>query len=187
MDIKSKFIEKEIKYTGRELAPHWIYKNFNLAGDSIVAFLGAVEVNLSEMVDIEDVINVEPISSDKMLNFIIENFNVGLSEMVWRQRMFINIIKETLEDRGYKLLRKGDDLFFNGKKLSVSIATKSITSCLIHTALNVFDSGAPIEISSLKEIGIVDIEEFAKEVMKRFCDEFEDIKFATVKVRGVIE
>ena len=66
--MHTKFIENEIKYTGHELAPHWIYKNFKLQGDAIVAFVGETEVNLSEMVDIEDVINNEPIYSKKMLN-----------------------------------------------------------------------------------------------------------------------
>ena len=60
--MKNLFIDKEIKYTGRELSPHWIYKNFNICGDCIVAFVGEVDVRLDEMVDIEDVINVEPIS-----------------------------------------------------------------------------------------------------------------------------
>ena len=65
-------IDKEIKYIGSQLAPHWIYKNFNIQGDAIVAFIGEVDVKLDEMVDIEDVINNEPIYSKKMLNFLIE-------------------------------------------------------------------------------------------------------------------
>ena len=43
------FIEKEIKYIGSQLSPHWIYKNFHLMGDSIVAFVGEVDVDLSEI------------------------------------------------------------------------------------------------------------------------------------------
>ena len=39
------FIKKEITYTGSELAPHWIYRNFNLRGDSIVCFKGKVDVD----------------------------------------------------------------------------------------------------------------------------------------------
>ena len=122
------FIDKEIKYTGSELSPHWIYKNFHLQGDSIVAFIGEVEVKLTEMVDIEDVINNEPIYSKSMLNFIIEQFNVPLEQMVFNQRLFISIIKETLEEYNVFVKRTGDDLFFKNRKLSVSIATKSITS-----------------------------------------------------------
>ena len=72
--MKTKFIEKEIKYIGSQLAPHWIYKNHKIQGDAIVAFIGECEVHLTEMVDIEDVINNEPIYSKLMLSFISEQF-----------------------------------------------------------------------------------------------------------------
>ena len=58
--MKTKFIEEDIKYIGSQLHPHWIYRNFKLQGDAIVAFMGECEVKLTEMVDIEDVINNEP-------------------------------------------------------------------------------------------------------------------------------
>ena len=45
--MKTKFIEEEIKYIGSQLAPHWIYKNFKLQGDAIVAFIGECKVYLS--------------------------------------------------------------------------------------------------------------------------------------------
>lgn len=183
--MKSIFIDKEITYTGKELSPHWIYRNFNVEGSAIAAFIGPVRVNLSEMVDIEDVINNEPISSDKMLNFIIEDFEIGLYHMVAVQRLFICIIKETLEEYGIKIKRSGDDLFYKGRKLSVSIATKSITSSLIHTALNIVKTGAPVEISCLEEMGISDIKEFALNVEKKFTDEIKSMEFAKSKVRGV--
>ena len=179
------FIEKEIKYTGHELAPHWIYKNFKLRGDAIVCFIGPVEVNLGEMVDIEDVINNEPIKSDKMINFIIEIFNSNLREAIFRQRLFISIIKEVFEDFGVNLKRKGDDLFYNSKKLSVSIATKSTTSTLIHTALNLVSTGAPIPVSSIKDMENIDEYCIINEIMTRFCLETDDIEFAKTKVRGV--
>lgn len=184
--MKTYFIEKETKYTGAELSPHWIYRNFNILGDAIVAFIGEVEVKLTEMVDIEDVINNEPIYSKKMLNFIIERFEVPLEQMVWTQRLFVSIIKETLESRGAKVSRHGDDLFFDGRKLSVSIATKASTSCLIHTALNIIKEGAPVAASDLSELGIDDVEDFAREIMLRFKTETEDIKLAVCKVRGLV-
>lgn len=185
--MKTLFIEKEIKYIGSQLAPHWIYKNYHLQGDAIVAFIGEVDVKLDEMVDIEDVINNEPIYSKKMLNFIIEIFNCPLEQMVYAQRLFMSIIKETLEEYGLKIKRDGDDLFYDNRKLSVSIATKSITSCLIHSALNIIKEGAPIPVSDLTEMGIVDIKKFAQKIMEKFQQEIMDIKMATYKVRGVIE
>jgi len=185
--MKTLFINKEIKYIGNQLSPHWIYKNFNLLGDSIVSFIGEVDVNLSEMVDIEDVINNEPIYSKKMLNFIIEQFDTTLYTMVGLQRLFISIIKEIIEEYGHKVKREGDDLFYDNRKLSVSIATKSITSCLIHTGLNIIREGAPIKASDLTEIGIIKIAEFANKVMDRYSEEIKSIKNVCYKVRGVTE
>ena len=184
--MKTLFIDEEIKYIGSQLAPHWIYKNFKIQGDAIVAFCGECEVKLTEMVDIEDVINNEPIYSKYMLSFISEQFNVELVEGVFRQRLLMCCIKEALEKRGFKVSRNGDDLFVNDKKLSVSIATKSITSVLIHTGVNILSEGAPIPVSGLEsDLGIKDVKEFALEVMAAYNKEIDDIVLASTKVRGV--
>ena len=182
----TKLIDEEIKYIGSQLQPHWIYKNFKMQGDAIVAFIGECEVKLTEMVDIEDVINNEPIYSKSMLSFITEQFNIDLVEGVFRQRLLICIIKELLEKRGIFVVRNGDDLMIDGRKLSVSIATKSTTSILIHTGLNIDSEGAPVKASGLtSELGITDIKEFAIEVMEAYAAELEDIELASTKVRGV--
>ena len=184
--MKTKLIEEEIKYIGSQLQPHWIYKNFKLQGDAIVAFIGECEVKLTEMVDIEDVINNEPIYSKSMLSFITEQFNIDLVEGVFRQRLLICIIKELLEKRGVFVVRNGDDLMINGRKLSVSIATKSTTSILIHTGLNIESEGAPVKASGLtSELGITDIRAFAQEVMTAYAEELKGIELASTKVRGV--
>lgn len=191
--MKSLFIEEEIKYIGSQLAPHWIYKNFNLLGDAIVAFTGEMDVRIEEMVDIEDVISNSPIYSKKMVSFIIEQFEMGLSECVTRQRFLICIIIEELRKvlgEKFKIRRSGDDIFVNidgkDKKLSVSIATKSTTSGLIHTGLNIDPTGAPVDACGLTtDLGITEIKEFAKNVMKRYIEENDEIKEAVCKVRGV--
>ncbi len=186
--MKTLYIDEEIKYIGSQLAPHWIYKNFKIQGDAIVAFCGECEVKLTEMVDIEDVINNEPIYSKYMLSFISEQFNTNLTEGVFRQRLLVTCIKEALEERGHQALRYGDDLFVNKKKLSVSIATKSATSILIHTGINILSDGAPIPVSGLKSdlnLDNIDIKDFAQDVMERYSEEIDDIILATTKVRGV--
>lgn len=187
--MKTKLLENELKYTGKELAPHWIYKNFHLQGDAIVAFEGECEVKLPEMVDIEDVIDNSPIYSKKMLNFIIEHFNISLTEGVVKQRLFINIIREKILELAPKntiILRNGDDLFFNNKKLSVSIAGKSINSVLIHTGINIIAEGAPIEASSTQQIGITDTKTLAQNIIESYRNECDDMLLATTKVRGVL-
>ena len=181
-----KLLDKEIKYEGYQLAPHWIYKNFKIQGDAIVAFCGECEVKLTEMVDIEDVINNEPIYSKNMLSFITEQFNIELVEGVFRQRLLICSIKEALERRGVKIVRSGDDLFVDGKKLTVSIATKSLTSILIHTGINIDPKGAPVKACGLEnDLKISDIKDFALEVMENYSNEIDDIILASTKVRGV--
>ena len=184
--MKTLFIDNEIKYEGWQLCQHWIYKNFKLQGDAIVAFVGECEVKLTEMVDIEDVINNEPIYSKLMLSFISEQFNVGLVEGVFRQRLLICKIKEALEKRGFVVTRDGDDLFFDDKKLTVSIATKSATSILIHTGVNIISEGAPIKASGLQsDMKISDIKDLAQEIMVQYSEEIDDIVMASTKVRGV--
>lgn len=183
--MKTKFINEKIKYTGNELAPHWIYRNFKMQGDAIVAFCGECEVNLEEMVDVEDVINNEPIYSKLMLNFIIENFNIGLVEGIFRQRLLITILKEVLEDTySAPIKRSGDDLFVEDKKLSVSIATKSLTSVLIHVGINIDPTGAPVKAIGLNSLNVNNVEDFAKEIMIRYSEEIDDIILASTKVSG---
>ncbi|MDR1327789.1 MAG: DUF366 family protein [Heliobacteriaceae bacterium] len=184
--MKTRFLEQEIKYDGTQLAPHWIYRNFRIQGDAVAAFKGECEVKLAEMVDIEDVLNNEPIYSKSMLHFISEQFNTGLAEGVFRQRLLICIIKEALEKRGVAVQRRGDDLFVNSKKLTVSIATKSLTSVLIHTGINIDADGAPVAAAGLtSDLGINDIEALAKEIMICYSDEIDDIILATTKVNGL--
>lgn len=191
--MQSLFIKNEIKYIGSQLSPHWIYKNFHILGDAIVAFTGEMDVKITEMVDIEDVISNSPIYSKKMVSFILEQFGISLSECVLRQRMLICIIieelKEILENK-FEIKRSGDDIFVNingkYKKLSVSIATKSTTSGLIHTGLNIDPTGAPVDACGLTtDLGINDIETFAQNVMQRYIKENNEIFEATCKVRGV--
>jgi hypothetical protein len=188
--MQSKFIEKEIKYTGSELAPHWIYKNFNLQSDAIVAFCGECDVKITEMVDIEDVLDNTPIYSRKMLHFIIEHFNMNLVEGVVRQRLFINIIREKILEylpKGSEIIRYGDDLFFDGKKLSVSIAAKSINSVLIHTGLNIISEGAAIDASGLTtNMGLQNIHGLGKDIIESYAKECDNMILASTKVRGVL-
>lgn len=187
--MQTLFIDKEIKYIGSQLSPHWIYKNFHIMGNAIVSFIGECDVDLSHMVDIEDVINDEPIYSKLMLSFIEESFNSSLVEMVYKQRLLVSITKELIEKKypSVHITRSGDDLYFGEKKLSVSIATKSITSSLIHFGLNIDADGAPINAADLKsDVGVNDVKEFAIEIMNAYSAEVKDINLAASKVRGVI-
>src|SRR6478672_598059 len=88
-----------LTYDGRQLAPHWIYRQHDLLGDAVVAFRGACDVKLTEMVDIEDVKASAPIYSPQMVHFIAEFFDLDLEKTVYRQRLLIVTAKEYLEEK----------------------------------------------------------------------------------------
>lgn len=188
--MKSLFLDKEICYTGQELSPHWMYRNFGLQGDSMVAFVGEADVKLDHMVDIQDVIEESPIYSKKMLHFIIEHFNAPLIEGVLRQRLLISIAKDVIMSElpvGENVVRDGDDLFYNGGKLSVSIATKSITSVLIHFGINIDSTDAPVNAAGLvTDLKLDNVRNIANNIIKGYCLEHEQMTNAACKVRGVI-
>ncbi len=186
------FTEREITYDGHQLAPHWIYRQFDLLGDAVVAFIGPCRVELGEMVDLEDVKDNAPIYSPRMLHLIAEFFSGDLHLTVYRQRLLIVTAKELLETLTMRrVVRKGDDLYLDradGRtgKLSVSIATVSATSTLIHTGFNVRTEGTPVPTVGLDELG-VDVASFATTLLARFTAELEGIWDARCKVRAVAE
>ena len=184
--MKSRWIKKILKYDGTQLHSHFAYENFGLTGSSVLAFRGPVDVALTEMVDIEDVRHKEAIAADEMLSFIVEAFDTDLRGAIWMQRLLMAIMQNELNYRMQQIVvsRVGDDLIFDGRKLSVSIATVSPVSAMIHSAINIKPGGAPLPIACLEEME-VEPEDFARTVMRKFSAEFDEVEFARVKVRWV--
>ncbi|MDH4378886.1 MAG: DUF366 family protein [Vampirovibrionales bacterium] len=196
--MRHHFHPDPVAYTGQQLANHWIYRQFGILGDAVVAFTGPCHVDLDSMVDLEDVLNEDHIYSEHMLHFIVELFGASLKEGVLVQRLFTAILADRLQPllankAGLTLHRSGDDLFVNeSKKLSVSICTVSPTSILIHTGLNIESDGTPVETAGLRSdlsIGsttsLDDVTTFATVAMRTLCQEWLDIRSATCKVRAV--
>lgn len=181
--------EIEFDYTGEQLRSHWIYEKFDLLGDAAVAFVGKSVVKLDHMVDIQDIKEVAPIYSSKMLNFIIEHYDTTIAEMVLRQRLFMAIIQDYINhNKGFcDIKRVGDDLFYEDGKLSVSIATMSPLSGLIHVGLNVLSEGAPVKAAGLtSELGLTNIYDIARDLLEAYQEEYISMKKATYKVKPVL-
>ena len=124
-----------------------------------------------------------------MLHFIIEKFDCSLFAAVSLQRLLASLVLETLKGKVgspevAKLVRDGDDIFLGNNKLSISIATQSPVSSLIHFAVNISNSGTPVPTLSLEDLKVKP-KEFAEEIMARFKQEVESITVATQKVRWV--
>src|SRR5690606_10876912 len=125
-----------------------------------------------------------------MLHFIIEVFDRDLFSGVALQRLFASIARDYLQVQGSGLLqakalhREGDDIYLGDKKLSISIATKSPVSVMVHFAMNVTNRGTPVATLSLEDLQ-VDPKAVAEDLMQNFSLEFASILKATQKVRPV--
>ncbi|MBK7892418.1 MAG: DUF366 family protein [Bdellovibrionales bacterium] len=193
--MKSLFIEKNISYDGTQLRSLFAYMDFGLQGDSIVSWVGPCNVSFDHMVDGEDLLAKAEIRGGQMVHFIVECFSTPLAEMVWQQRLLASLVHDLILEKGRvagggvpAVRRDGDDVFVklpSGEgKFSISIATVSPVSGLMHFAVNVTNSGTPVPTASLDDLGLR-APEFAREILKRFVGEFESVRGATTKVRWV--
>ncbi len=186
MPLKTLIVDEEVAYSGEQLRPHWAFQTFGLLGDSAVAFLGPCDVQPEHMRDIEDLMSASRIYSENMLHFIIEHFGEGLDLAVWRQRVFMAIIAEALNARlGRPAIRRvGSDLYDGEDKLSVSVASVSLVSSLIHAGVNISSRNTPVSTRGLEDYGIA-ARDFAEEILRAYARECESALKARCKVRPV--
>ncbi len=183
MPVEIRITERSIPYSGRELRPHWIFEEFGIRGDAAVAWMGPCAVEIEDLVDVEDADAGGYIAADEMLHFIAEHFlHPSLLLTAHRQRLLVALAAELFcELSGAFPSRRGDDLFVNGGKLSVSIATVSPVSGLIHFGVNVTGEGTPIETACLADFGISPLP-FARELLRRYAEEISSLYSAIAKV-----
>ncbi len=186
--MKTHFIDQEMAYDGSQLKPLYAYLQHKVLGDSIVAWIGACDVSFENMVDGEDLIELSPIKGSRMLHFIIEIFHTSLLVGVTAQRLFASVARDYLQTHarsalgGDRLIRDGDDIFWEDKKLSISIASSSAVSTQIHFAMNISTAGTPVKTTSLDELKI-EARTAAHDLMNLWEKEFSSIEIATKKVR----
>ncbi|EKF86636.1 DUF366 family protein [Methanobacterium formicicum] len=188
--MKQKTLESGMLYDGSQINPMWAFQALGIKGSSIVTWIGPMNIHSDELIDYEDV-GLE-IKSDEMVHFIIEHFDIQPADMrlcYHRQRILVMIVKDLLEELGIKTLRKGDDIYLDGGKLSVSIATCSISSMKIHFAMNLTSQGTPDDV---KTTGLTeckahltheDVTKLAKNISERYVMEISDIEQDISKTR----
>ncbi len=184
--MKTLFLNENLKYDGTQLRSLFGYLGFKVQGDSCISFVGPCDVSVEHMVDGEDLLQKAEIKGSKMLHFIFEIFDRELVSGVFLQRLFAGIIADEIyEKTKIKMTRKGDDLYLDEKKLSISIATKSPISVMVHFAMNVSNSGTPVPTCSLEDLKL-DPRTFAESLLKKVSAEYEDILIARLKVRAIV-
>ncbi|CAN5631656.1 DUF366 family protein [soil metagenome] len=191
--VLTKFVEKEFPYDGTQLRSLFAYLDHGLLGDSIVSWVGSCDIDFAHMVDGEDLLAKAEIRGGRMVHFIVEKFQATLPEMVALQRLLASIVKDVVVDKEhgiprFPIRREGDDVYVvlpDGEgKLSISIATVSPASGLVHFAVNVSNEGTPVKTASLEDLRFA-AREFAELVLKKFSVECESIREATMKVKWV--
>ncbi len=194
--MKFKYISKKIDYDGTQLKSLCAYLNHGLLGDSMIAFEGACDISFEHMVDGEDFLAGSKICGSHMLHFIVEEFGMSMELAVTRQRLLaalafelivqnqVNKSKTSNDDSHNLLRREGDDIYVADGKLSISIATVSPVSALIHFAVNVSNEGTPVKTASLSDLGIKP-SDFARDLGQAYLQEVTTIKEACCKVHWV--
>ena len=185
--ILEKTAKEPLTYTGKELRPHWGLEKTGVYGSLLTAFIGPCEVPTDHLVDMEDRLAHDMIRAGSMLHVLGEFFGTTLESGVLYQRLMMVWAERLLREAGLLVARSGDDLFFEDYKLSVSIATVSPVSVLIHWGLNIDPSGAPVKAAGLLELGWGNAEvlAFAKKLLTHYIGELEEIRIAQCKVRPV--
>jgi hypothetical protein len=178
-----------LAYDGSELRPHFLRTKFGLKGDGVAIFRGPCHVD-DQLVDLEDREKGAFIHSRDMLHLIAELFQVDLPSMVLLQRLTASLIADrvraSLDPMSPSVVRRGDDVYVGNGKLTVSIATVSPVSALMHFGINIDTRDTPVETSGLAPLGI-DEQEFAEGLLSDLQAEIRAIIGAACKVRPVFE
>lgn len=183
--MKSLYIDKQITYDGTQLSSLHAYLNYKILGPSIISWQGPCFVSLTHMVDGEDLLEESTIAGSLMVHFVVEVFDRDLFSGVVLQRLLASIVRDQLQAHTEKVLtRDGDDIYLDDRKLSISIATRSPISTMIHFAVNVSNEGTPVKTLALEDLK-VDPKTFAEMIMQKFAQEYESITKATQKVKPV--
>ena len=186
--MKTLLLDRELAYDGTQLRSLFGYLDHKVQGDSCIAWIGPCSVSFDHMVDGEDLLARETIAGAKMLHFIIEKFHAPLLAGVALQRLFaaicLDLLREKAGGRAGELRRDGDDIFLGQGKFSISIATVSPVSTLIHFAMNCTNEGTPVKTAAFSDLGL-EPRAFAREALERLGREMKTIDEATVKVRWV--
>jgi hypothetical protein len=178
-----RILEGETDYTGVELRSGWVALRTGLSGDAAVGFVGGCHVPTENLVDLDDARAGCFIRAASMAHVIAEHA-CSLELAVLRQRLLVAILGELLNGRGKRVRRDGDDLYYDGRKLTVSIAAPAPASCLIHLGINVDPDGAPVPAVGLAEMKI-DARGLLVELLTGYDRELATSAHAASKVRAV--
>lgn len=176
-------LDDTFPYTGRELRSGWVREKTKIeAGGVAVAWIGPCRVETEDLVDIDDARDGAYIEAARMAHVVAEHEACPLQAAVLRQRLLVCILSEALRQYGVDPARDGDDLYVDGRKLTVSIAAPSGRgSCLIHLGINIDPTGAPVAAVGLEELGVP-----PRDLLERLLDRYGAELSAAARAEGKV-
>lgn len=201
-------------YDASQLRSLWAYDTFGVQGDSVVGYIGPCHIPVEKLIDRDDALHNRPIHADSQVHYVVEMFGVELKFAVMAQRLLNGwmergarllkspdvvchvelsgndvycVFPDQIEDMDLKRLLAEMRFHYDlpgCRKLSVSIATLSPVSAMIHAGINVTTEGTPVRTCSLEMLGI-DPVEYTKWVGENFARDYEKVLMACSKVRPV--
>jgi hypothetical protein len=167
--MRSLFVKEEILFTGEQLTSFWAFRNYDIPGDNIVAFIGPCEIDEKYIIGIDHFKKKTEIKSERMLHFLVEHFDLDLEKAILKQKLLVDILKDKLNHRlkGDVLQRWGDDLFDTDFKLTVSATVRTSVSTKIHLGINVSSQNTPVKTKGLEDYGI-DPRDVSQAVMDQY-------------------
>jgi len=181
-------LKDEILYDGTQIRPAWALEEFGIKGPSIITWIGPMDIK--DIVDYED--KSLEIRADRMAHFIVEHFDeqpANLRLSYHRQRILVMILQEELWKHDIITNRRGDDLYIDSGKLTVSIATASLSSMKIHLGMNITGEGTPQDIKTIgildyrKDLNEDDIIEMIGNVAREYIQEIDSIEEDITKTK----
>jgi hypothetical protein len=184
MILRFEVLEEDTPYTGKELRSGWVRKKTGFTGDAAAAFVGPCHVANEDLVDLDDARAGAHIASASMAHVIVEHPDCTLRTAVLRQRMLVCLLCEILRRRDVDVQRDGDDVYYAGRKLTVSIAAPAAESTLIHLGINIDPDGAPVAAVGLEELRL-DPRGLLTDLLECYQRELESCRHAEEKIRSV--
>ncbi len=171
-------------YDGSQLERAFIHERYGVQGKAVLVTRGPMDVPPDKTVDTEDIDS--EIKGEDVLHVIVDDPTVtdpitaGLE-----QRLLVIVAKETIESAtGETLEREGDDLYHDGKKLTVSVFKPAGPGALMHLGINVTTEGVPVEATSLRDLGYGgDPLNLGYRIARGFASEIEAVVLDATKMR----
>lgn len=189
--MSDKSIRTDItEYNGSIIHSRFAYKylrkNVSPTGD-ILAFVGPMHVEGSNMIDLEDLVTNDFIYSEKAVNFIWEIPGLTPMGAVFFQRYFNTKIAFILTKyMKYSVEVSGDDIFVlsdeGRKKASVSITYTKDGVAIGHTGINIIAGNAAPDFAYSTLLNDDDCMEFMHNCVEDFYSSTKDCFIATTKI-----